>query len=111
MAKDDLVYVSHMFDMAEKALKLANGKTRAAFDSDETLALALTHLVQIIGEAARSLTAGRDSNGGQASARLQPAAGLEPGSSHAPLGRGPIEIGPQAEACPPRNVANIFMRS
>ena len=42
MAKDDLVYVSHMFDMAEKALKLANGKTREAFDSDEALALALT---------------------------------------------------------------------
>ena len=53
MAKDDLVYVGHMLDMAEKALKLAEAKSRADFDNDEALALALTHLVQVIGEAAR----------------------------------------------------------
>ena len=52
MAKDDLVYVGHMLDMAAKALKLAHEKTREEFDRDEALALALTHLVQIIGEAA-----------------------------------------------------------
>jgi uncharacterized protein with HEPN domain len=52
MAKDDLVYVGHMLDMAEKALKLAHGKSRADFDADEALALGLTYLVQVIGEAA-----------------------------------------------------------
>jgi len=35
MSKDDLVYVGHMLDMAEKALKLAEGKSRADFDADE----------------------------------------------------------------------------
>jgi hypothetical protein len=29
MAKDDLVYIGHMLDMAEKALQLARGKSRA----------------------------------------------------------------------------------
>jgi uncharacterized protein with HEPN domain len=53
MAKDDLVYIGHMLDMAEKALNLAQGKSRADFDSDEALALGLTYLVQVIGEAAR----------------------------------------------------------
>ena len=53
MAKDDLVYLGHMLDMAEKALKLAQGKSRAEFDADEALALGLTYLVQVVGEAAR----------------------------------------------------------
>ena len=53
MAKDDLVYVGHMLDMAEKALSLLGERSRAEFDSDEVLVLALTHLVQVIGEAAR----------------------------------------------------------
>jgi uncharacterized protein with HEPN domain len=53
MAKDDLVYIGHMLDMAEKALKLAEGKSRGDFDADEALALGLTYLVQVIGEAAR----------------------------------------------------------
>lgn len=53
MAKDDLVYIGHMLDMAEKALRLAQGKSRADFDSDEALALGLIYLVQVIGEAAR----------------------------------------------------------
>jgi uncharacterized protein with HEPN domain len=42
-----------MLDMARRALHLVKGKTRADFDSDEALALALTHLLQVIGEAAR----------------------------------------------------------
>jgi uncharacterized protein with HEPN domain len=53
MAKDDLVFVGHMLDMAEKALLLSKGRSRDDFERDETLALALTHLVQVIGEAAR----------------------------------------------------------
>lgn len=55
MPKDDLVCVGHMLDMAEKALQLAQGKSRADFDADEALALGLTYLVQVIGEAARRL--------------------------------------------------------
>src|SRR5438045_9180488 len=53
MQKDDLVFVGHMPDLARKALELSQQKTREDFDSDEALALALTHLLQVIGEAAR----------------------------------------------------------
>ena len=53
MQKDDLVFVGHMLDSARKAVELSQGKTRDDFDSDEALALALTHLLQVIGEAAR----------------------------------------------------------
>lgn len=58
MPKDDLVFVGHMLDMAEKALKLSAGKSRAEFDADEALALGLTYLVQVIGEAARRVGPG-----------------------------------------------------
>lgn len=53
MHKDDWVYVGHMLDMGQKALDLTQGVTRAEYDQDETLRLALTHLVQVIGEAAQ----------------------------------------------------------
>ena len=56
MQKDDLVYAGHMLDMARKALGLARGKTRSDFEQDETLSLALTHLLQVIGEAARKVS-------------------------------------------------------
>ena len=56
MEKDDLVYVGHMLDMARKAIELANGKSREEFDSDESLSLAPTHLLQVIGEAARRVS-------------------------------------------------------
>ena len=55
--KDDLVYAGHMLDTARKALILLEGKTRPDFDADEVLALAVTHLLQTIGEAARRLSA------------------------------------------------------
>ena len=57
MPKDDGVYVGQMLDMARKARALVAGKDRAAYDADETLRLALTHLVQVIGEAARHVSA------------------------------------------------------
>ena len=53
---DDQLYVWHMLESAEKARHFAYGKTRADFESDEVLRLALIHLVQIIGEAARSVS-------------------------------------------------------
>lgn len=57
MPKDDLVYAGHMLDLAREAIELARGKTRDDFDSDRALALALTHLLQTIGEAARHASA------------------------------------------------------
>ena len=56
MPKDDGVYVAHMRDSSRKALALLGSKSRADFDGDETLILALTHLIQVIGEAARNTT-------------------------------------------------------
>jgi uncharacterized protein with HEPN domain len=53
MLKDDAVYVGHMFDMARQARELVTGRARADYDADVALRLALAHLVQTIGEAAR----------------------------------------------------------
>jgi uncharacterized protein with HEPN domain len=56
MQKDDLVYVAHMLDVARSIAAKVAGKTRVEFDADENLRLALTHLIQIIGEAARRVS-------------------------------------------------------
>ena len=52
MPKDDLVYVGHMLDTARKVAGKIGGISRQDFDQDENLRLALTHLIQVIGEAA-----------------------------------------------------------
>jgi len=56
MSPRDLAYVGHMLDMAKKAVGKTQGLSRESFDADENLRLALTHLVQIIGEAARRVS-------------------------------------------------------
>jgi uncharacterized protein with HEPN domain len=56
MPKDELVYVGHMLDKAYEALSLVRGKTRQDYDRDLVLRLALTHLIQVIGEAARRVS-------------------------------------------------------
>lgn len=58
MSPRDLVYVGHMLDMAKKAVSKAAGLSHAAFDADENLRLALTHLIQVIGEAGRRVSPG-----------------------------------------------------
>ena len=50
--RDPLVALRHMLDHAREAVELARGKTRADLDADRLLQLALTRLVEIIGEAA-----------------------------------------------------------
>jgi uncharacterized protein with HEPN domain len=42
----------HILDHAQETLKLAQGKARADLDADRKLELALTRLLEIIGEAA-----------------------------------------------------------
>ena len=56
MQKDDLVYTGHMLDMARKATSKVVGKTRAEYDQDENLRMALAHLIQVLGEAARHVS-------------------------------------------------------
>ena len=46
------VCLRHMRDHAREAVELARGKTRADLDRDRKFELALTRLVEIIGEAA-----------------------------------------------------------
>ena len=56
MQKDDLVYVRHMVDMALTAVHKVEHVTREQFDADENLRLALAHLIQAVGEAARRIS-------------------------------------------------------
>jgi uncharacterized protein with HEPN domain len=56
MPKDDFVYIGHMLDLARKAVARAADLDRATYDADEDLRLALTHLVQTLGEAARRVS-------------------------------------------------------
>ena len=52
MTKDDLVYVGHMLDAAREIRGILLVKSRKDFASDRLLRLAVTHLLQNIGEAA-----------------------------------------------------------
>jgi uncharacterized protein with HEPN domain len=54
---DDAVYLGHMLDMTRKAVKAIESKSRKKYDKDEILRLGLTHLVQVIGETARKVSA------------------------------------------------------
>lgn len=45
-----------MIDTANKALSFVEGVSREDFDNNELLRLSLTHLLQIIGEAARRVS-------------------------------------------------------
>ncbi len=56
MPKDDLVYIGHMLDMAQKAVSKVRGISRQTYNDDENLQFALVHLVQVIGEAARRVS-------------------------------------------------------
>ena len=56
MPRDDDLYLGHMLDMARKALALTSGVEKDAFDGDEKLQLAVVHLIQVIGEAARRVS-------------------------------------------------------
>ncbi len=56
MLRNDEVYLGHMLDLARKAVGKVQGTGRAEYDADENLRLALVHLVQTIGEAARRVS-------------------------------------------------------
>ena len=56
MPKGDLLYLGHMLDVAAQAISKLEGKEREDYEEDENLRLAVTHLVQMIGEAARRVS-------------------------------------------------------
>lgn len=56
MPKNDWVYVGHILDLSLLAHEILSGKGREDYDHDVVLRLALTHLVQMIGEAAQQVS-------------------------------------------------------
>jgi uncharacterized protein with HEPN domain len=56
MKKNDWVYVGHMLEMGEKAIKIIAKKSRDDYDQDEVLRLALTRIIQVVGEAAQRVS-------------------------------------------------------
>jgi uncharacterized protein with HEPN domain len=57
MPTNDLVRVRHILDAARQALAFMRGRSRADLDQDAMLSLALVRLLEIIGEAARGISA------------------------------------------------------
>jgi len=56
MKKDDSVRLRHMLDAAIKAVGFTSGKGLSDIESDEILGLAIVRLLEIIGEAAKSVS-------------------------------------------------------
>ncbi len=56
MPPDDDVRMRHVRDATATAARFVEGKNRTSLDDDEMLVLALTKLVEIIGEAAKQVT-------------------------------------------------------
>jgi uncharacterized protein with HEPN domain len=56
MPPEDLIRFTHMLEAARNALEFADGRRREDLDEDMMLTLALTRLVEIIGEAASRIT-------------------------------------------------------
>ena len=54
--EDDVVRVHHMLDFVRKAIQFNKRRNRAELDSNEMLAMATIHLVEMIGEASRSVS-------------------------------------------------------
>jgi uncharacterized protein with HEPN domain len=54
--RDDQIYIGHMLDTANKAIGFVQGLAKEDFDNNELLRLSLTHLLQVIGEAARRVS-------------------------------------------------------
>lgn len=48
----DITRYRHMLDHAREAVAMASGKVRADLDSDRSLNLSLTRLLEVVGEAA-----------------------------------------------------------
>jgi uncharacterized protein with HEPN domain len=56
MPAGDAVRLRHIVDAARQAVAFVRGRSRADLDTDNMLSLALVRLLEIIGEAARSIS-------------------------------------------------------
>ena len=53
---DDETRINHIIEASEKAIALCADRQRSDLDSDETLALALVRLLEIVGEASKGIS-------------------------------------------------------
>jgi uncharacterized protein with HEPN domain len=53
---EDIVRIRHMADAARKTIELVKGCDRTDLDRNETLALAVVRLLEILGEAAKNVS-------------------------------------------------------
>lgn len=56
MRPDDEIRLRHLREAVETALRFVEGRSRQDLDDDEMLRLALTKLVEIVGEAAKQVS-------------------------------------------------------
>ncbi len=56
MRREDQIRIRHLTEAATKAVAYSAGKQRADLDDDELLRLALTKLLEIVGEAAKNVS-------------------------------------------------------
>lgn len=56
MPKSDLIRVHHVLDASREVLEFSAGKNRPDLDTDRMLSLSLVRLLEIIGEAAASMS-------------------------------------------------------
>lgn len=56
MRPDDTIRLLHLREAATTALRFTEGRTRSDLDDDEMLRLALTKLIEIVGEAAKQVS-------------------------------------------------------
>ena len=56
MLKGDSILIGHILDAASRAVAKVAGKSRDEFYGDDTLHLAVTHLIQIVGEASSKVS-------------------------------------------------------
>jgi uncharacterized protein with HEPN domain len=54
--RDDALRLQHMLDYAREAIVLSKGRIRADLDSDRLFNLAMTRLIEVIGESAARLS-------------------------------------------------------
>src|SRR5262245_62864894 len=56
LPREDEVRLAHLADAATKAIGYLDGRSRSDLDDDELLRLAVTKLVEIVGEAAKQVS-------------------------------------------------------
>ena len=54
--ESDIARLHHMLDFAQKAVEFNRKRSRADLDSDEMLAMATVHLIELIGEASHTVS-------------------------------------------------------